>query len=159
MVFLVFWFCLVKDGFGAKNQLLPRKKIVFLRQSRPKPSFFVGKVGFPMKNHLFTRQNQKKHLFQHPLPILYKRCFFFWFLVLPRTSLGPEPFSSTCSYAWRLVGFGPSYINLSNSIPIPINVKGFLTIFIGLLFFHFTYILMNFQRVLIQHQRIPNTFQ
>ena len=70
MVFLVFWFCLVKDGFGAKNQLLPRKKMVFLRQSTPKPSFYVGKVGFSMKNHLFTRQNQKNHLFQHPLPIL-----------------------------------------------------------------------------------------
>ena len=78
--FLVFWFCLVKDGFGAKNQLLPRKKMVFQKQTRPKPSCYEGKVGFPVKNHLFTRQNQKKHLFQHPLPILLKSCFFlvFW---------------------------------------------------------------------------------
>ena len=46
MVFLLFWFCLVKDGFGAKNQLLPRKKMVFLRQSRPKPSFTWEKLVF-----------------------------------------------------------------------------------------------------------------
>ena len=59
-----------KRCFGAKNQLLPRKKMVFLRQTRPKQSFYEGKVGFPMENHLFTRQNQKNHLFQHPLPIL-----------------------------------------------------------------------------------------
>ena len=82
IVFLVFWFCLVKDGFGGKNQLLPRKKMVFLRQSRPKPSFYVGKVGFPMKNHLFTRQNQKNHLFQHPIPNFKKDCTF-GFFVLP----------------------------------------------------------------------------
>ena len=84
MVFLFFWFCLVKDGFGAQNQLLPRKKMVFLRQSRPKPSFYVGKVGFAMENHLLTRQNQKKHLFNIPSPFSKKDCFFFCFLVLPR---------------------------------------------------------------------------
>ena len=79
IVFLVFWFCLVKDGFGAKNQLLPRKKMVFLRQSRPKSSFYVGKVGFFMKNYLFTRQNQKTIFFNIPSPFSKKDVFlFFW---------------------------------------------------------------------------------
>ena len=83
MFFLVFWFCLVKDGFGAKNQLIPRKKMVFLRQSRPKASFYVGKVGFSLKNYLFTRQNQKTIFFNVPSPFS-KKDGFFGFLVLPR---------------------------------------------------------------------------
>ena len=80
-VFFVFWFCLVKDGFGATNQLLPRKKMVFLGQTRPKPSIYVGKVGFSMKNHLFTRQNQKTIFFNIPSPFSKKHVFFFvfWF--------------------------------------------------------------------------------
>ena len=61
------------------------------------------------------------------------------------------------SFQREKVGFGQSYINLSNSIPISINVKGFLTIFIELLFILLISFL-NFQRVLIQRQRIPNTF-
>ena len=42
--------------------------VVFLRQTRPKPSFYEGTVGFPMKNNLFTRQNQKTHFFNIPSP-------------------------------------------------------------------------------------------
>ena len=57
--------------------------LVFLRQSRPKPSFYMGKVGFAMENHLFTRQNQKNHLFNIPSPFS-KKDGFFGFLVLPR---------------------------------------------------------------------------
>ena len=79
---MCFFFCLVKDGFGAKNQLLPRKKMVFLRQTRPKPFFFQGKVGFSMKNHLFTRQNLKKKTqsFSTSPPHSLKKLFFlvFW---------------------------------------------------------------------------------
>ena len=46
MVFLVFWFCLVKDGFGAKNQLLPRKKMVFLCSPDQKHLFTWEKLVF-----------------------------------------------------------------------------------------------------------------
>ena len=84
IVFLVLWFCLVKDGFGDKNQLFPRKKMVFLRQTRPKPSFYGGKVGLSMKNHLFSRQNQKKTTFSTSTPHSLKKMFFFGFLALPR---------------------------------------------------------------------------
>ena len=72
---------LVKDGFGAKNQLSPRKKMVFLRQSTPKPSFYVGKVGFSMKNHLFTMQNPKKTIFFNIPSPFSKKDGFLGFLV------------------------------------------------------------------------------
>ena len=60
-------FCLVKRWFWSQKPTFPSLKDG-LPEARPKPSFYVGKVGFAMENHLFTRQNQKNHLFQnHPL--------------------------------------------------------------------------------------------
>ena len=118
-------------GVLKENHLFAREKLVFLCAT------------------IFLRGKTKKTIFFKILSPFSKKMVFFGSLVLPRTSLGPEPFSSalhvdvqwtvlvrskTCQHTWRLVGFGQSNIDLSNSIPIPINVNGLLTIFIGLLF-------------------------
>ena len=87
-----FWFYLVKRwfwrqtnfyhakyGFGDKSQLLSRKKMVFLRQTRPKPSFCEGKVGFSTKNHFLRGKTQKTIFFNIPHHSLQKLiCFLFF---------------------------------------------------------------------------------
>ena len=66
-----------------KTNFFPRKKMVFLRQTRPKPSFYVGKVDFSMET-IFLRGNTKKTIFIKIPPFLKKIVFFLVFVVLPR---------------------------------------------------------------------------
>ena len=113
-------FSLVNRWFK-ENHLFAREKLVFLCKT------------------IFLRGKNKKTSFSTSPPHSLKKVafLFFWFCLVPLSGQNRSALhvavqwtvlvrSRTCQHAWRLVGFGQSYINLSNSIPIPINVKGFL---------------------------------
>ena len=60
--------------------------MVFLKNTKPKPSFYEGKVGFPMNNHLLrgkTKKTKKNIFFREWGGILKKIVF----LVLPRKKI------------------------------------------------------------------------
>ena len=58
--------------------------MVFLRQTRPKPSFCEGKVGFFYEKPSFYVAKPKKTSFSKPPPHSLKKMVFLGVLVLPR---------------------------------------------------------------------------
>ena len=77
-------FFLGKKGFGVKNQLLPRKKMVLGRKTNffPRENMVLGK-----EDQLYPRQNQNKPSFLDFGRIVAKRWFFGVILVFTRKNL------------------------------------------------------------------------